>query len=66
MITLERAKKLQIGEILVDSQGKRWKVNGRVKTWKTRPEQVRVPVKHGLYSHDYITEHELSIVTLED
>ena len=34
MITLEEAKNLRYGEILIDPQGKRWKVNGEVKTWK--------------------------------
>jgi hypothetical protein len=52
MITLEEAKKLQYGEILLDDRGKRWKVSGMVKTWKRDSARIRVPLKHGLYSHD--------------
>lgn len=34
----------------------RWRANGVVQTWKTRPDDIRLPVKHGLYAYDYI-EH---------
>lgn len=27
------------------------KVNGRPKTWKTRPDDVSVPIKYGLYEY---------------
>ena len=29
--------------------------NGRTQTWKTRPDDFRVPIKHGLYSYGEIT-----------
>lgn len=29
--------------------------NGATKTWKTRPDEFKVPVKHGLYTTFYIT-----------
>ena len=71
MITLEQAKNLKRGEILhhvrnVNSDGsaQRWKVNGIPKTWKTQPNRVKVPVKYGLYTYDYITERDLHIVNL--
>jgi hypothetical protein len=32
------------------------RLNGKLKTWKTRPEQFRQPVKEGLYNGFYITE----------
>ena len=35
----------------------RVRVNGRCKTWKTRPEEFRLPIKHGLYSHGQIDHH---------
>lgn len=54
MITLEEAKQLRHREVLVDQWGKRWYVNGAVKTWKRDPSRIRVPLKHGLYSYDYI------------
>lgn len=31
-----------------------WRRNGATKTWKTRPNEFRVPVKYGLYSYGYI------------
>ena len=31
-----------------------WRVNGRVKTWKTRPDDFEVPLKHGLYDYTYL------------
>lgn len=71
MITLEQAKKLQSGQILyhafnknADGTPQRWKVNGKVKTWKTMPDRVQVPLKHGLYAYDYLTESDLGLVNL--
>lgn len=60
MITLAEAQALKHGEILHDSNGRRWKVNGAVKLWKTMPERVRVPLKHGLYGYDVITEADFT------
>ena len=45
-------QKFRYGEILIDPRGKRWKVNGEVKTWKRDKSRIRVPLKHGLYSYD--------------
>jgi hypothetical protein len=60
VITLEEAFKLEHGDILLDGRGKRWKVNGQVKTWKTMPHRIRVPLKHGLYAYDALTEVDFS------
>ena len=35
----------------------KWKANGKCKTWKTRPKEFKLPIKHGLYDYGYIT-HE--------
>ena len=35
----------------------RCRVNGQCKTWKTRPEEFRLPVKHGLRDCFYIENH---------
>jgi len=38
--------------------------NGSTKTWKTRPEEFKIPVKYGLYEHGYIDQnncHEWTI-----
>lgn len=74
MITLEQAKKLKIGQILFhtihknadNKTAQRWRVNGLVKTWKTRPNEIRIPVKHGYYDYDYITQNDLDLVSLQE
>ena len=35
----------------------RCRPSGRCQTWKTRPEEFRLPVKHGLYESSAITQH---------
>jgi len=32
--------------------------NGAVKTWKTRPNDFRLPVKRGLWDYGYITHDD--------
>lgn len=59
MITLAEAKALRYGEILISTRdGKRWKVNGEVKTWKRDASRIRVPLKHGLYVYDALTDSD--------
>ena len=72
-MTLKQAKNLTPGTILyhvttrnADGTAQRWKVNGKVQTWKRSPERVRIPVKHGLYSYDQITTEYLDQVELFD
>jgi len=66
MITLEQAKNLKHGDVLIAvKDSKRWRVSGAVKTWKRDASRVQVPLKHGLYRHDYLTEQYLNDVTLE-
>jgi len=62
MISLEQAKALALGDILhetgyfnADGTCRRWRVNGRVRTWKRDASRVHVPIKHGLYSYDALT-----------
>jgi len=73
MITLEQAKNLKHGDILYhvtnrnyDGSPQRWRVNGKVKTWKRSPEKVQVPIKYGLYSYDYLDEYSLDLVCLRE
>lgn len=68
-MTLAEAKSLVPGDILhhvnhrnADGSPQRWKVNGKVKTWKKDPSRVYVPVKMGLYAYDYVDEHSLDLV----
>ena len=62
-ITLEQAKALQPGDLVntpayknADGSVQRWRVSGKVKVWKTRPDDVRVPIKHGMYDNSYLTD----------
>ena len=71
MITLEQAKNLKHGDILhhmtnknADGTPQRWRVNGMVKLWKRDPNRIQVPLKHGLYGYDYLTQDELNLVEL--
>jgi hypothetical protein len=44
--------------------GKQVRQNGKVKLWKTRPTEFKIPVKYGLYEYFYITQdnaHEWEI-----
>lgn len=71
-ITLEEAKNLAIGQTIycnqyrnADGSPQRWRVNGKVKTWKRTPSRVQVPLKHGLYAYGYLTESNLDFFEIE-
>lgn len=71
VLTIEQAKALRHGQILhhwkqknADGTPLRVCVNGKVQTWKTRPDECRIPVKRGLYSYGAITHRELEYWTL--
>src|SRR6266852_5791902 len=34
-----------------------WRSNGAMKTWKTRPRDFQLPVKHGLYNYGYVADY---------
>ena len=62
MITKEIAKLSHSGQTYhhvssknSDGTPTRCRVNGRCKVWKTRPDDFRLPVKHGLRDCFYIT-----------
>lgn len=61
-MTIEQAKCLVRGQILHYEFGKnadgtcmRFKVNGKVKLWKSAPHLVKVPLKRGLKEYGYIS-----------
>ena len=65
-LTLEKAKNLKFGDILnpvgyfnADGTPQRFKVIGKVKTWKTMPNRVEVPLKRGMYEFLHVTESDL-------
>ena len=73
MITLDQAKQLKHRDILyhvtnrnADNTPQRWKVNGKVKTWKRDINRIEIPLKHGLYSYDYLTQDDLNFVCLTE
>jgi len=73
MISLKQAKELRHGTIIyhmkrmnVDGSPERWAVNGKVKTWKTRPHEIQVPLKHGLWSFDYLSQENLDEFALTE
>lgn len=41
-----------------------WRRNGKTKTWVTRPDEFRIPVKYGLYAYDYIDETNGSLAPI--
>ena len=43
----------------------RWRVSGRCKTWKTRPDEFEVPIKHGLRTSTYLTHRNADQFHLE-
>ena len=62
MITKQTAVDSYHGQIFhhesltnADGTPLRCRVNGQCKVWKTRPDDFRLPVKHGLYQCFYIT-----------
>lgn len=63
-LTAEMAKHLPYRKVLAvtgrynaDGTCMRWRVNGAVKLWKTRPNEFRIPIKYGLNGgYDYITQ----------
>ena len=62
-MNLSQAKKLKSGDRLehktlknADGTALRARVNGAVKTWKTLPNRIKVPMKHGLKNCFYLTD----------
>lgn len=63
-LTYEEAVSLKHGDILhhyhdrnADGTPLRVRVSGRCQTWKTRPDDFRLPVTHGLRGYGEITHH---------
>ena len=44
----------------------RWRRNGMTKTWKTRPGEFRIPIKHGLRAYSYLTHDNAHEFHLEE
>lgn len=64
MLTKDEAVALHLNDTLVHATKKdsrkqpmKVRVSGKTKTWKTRPDDFKVPVKYGLYQSGYIEPH---------
>lgn len=62
MITKDDAMQARSGQIFFhatarnrDKSALRARVTGRCITWKTRPDDFKLPVKHSMYNSFYIT-----------
>lgn len=73
MITKEIAVALHHGKTLyhvsmknADKSALRVRVNGNCQTWKTRPAEFKLPIKHGMYQYGYITEKNGNEWTTEE
>lgn len=44
---------------------KKWRVNGKCKTWKTRPDEFKLPIKHGLWTYGYLTHENAHLFDLD-
>jgi len=63
MITKQIALQLKPGTILLHKSEKqgggapyRVRVTGQVRVWVKRPDDFRIPVKHGLYTNGEVTQ----------
>lgn len=73
MLTYEDVKELEKGQTIyhalhknVDETPQRWRVNGKVKTWKTDPYRIEVPIKRGLYETDYLSNLNMDEFSLNE
>lgn len=55
-----------IGEYDSNGQASKARVTGKVITWKTRPNDYRVPIKRGLYDSGYLTPSNAERFTLTE
>lgn len=65
-MTFEQAKQLFLGQVIhhkilknADKTPLRARVNGQIKLWKTRPNEIKIPMKHGLRDCFYLTQDNL-------
>ena len=43
----------------------KWRANGKCQTWKTRPNEFKLPIKHGLHEYGYITHENAHLFKVE-
>lgn len=57
-MTLDEAKQLCQGEILIDVYGDKWKIL-KITTWKRSPNKILISCRFGLYKYNKFDEHDL-------
>jgi hypothetical protein len=63
-MTVREATEIAVGQHQVyhniftnaDGTPQRWRINGRIKLWKKRPD-FRIPIKRGLREYGYLTDY---------
>ena len=72
-MTFDEAKSLEVGQIVycntftnADGTACRWKINGKVKTWKRDETRIQIPVKRGMYQYGYIDETNFGCFSLTE
>lgn len=58
MLSIDQIKALKVGDRVIDTADKRWKINGK----NQRKLSIKIPVKHGLYDYGYITDDNLHLI----
>lgn len=69
MITREQAiseslSEIHFGTCTNKESVTKFRRNGRTITWKTRPEDFKVPIKNGLYKYGYLTRDNAAMFHL--
>ena len=72
-MNIQEAKRLKYHQTIyekgaynADGTPMRWRINGKLLTWKTQPNRIKIPLAHGLYEHTYLTEHNLEHFTIKE
>ena len=72
-MTLQQALKLRLGQTVyhkdlknADGSAQRFRVNGKVRTWKRDASRVEIPYKRGLWEYGYFTASNLEEFDVEE
>lgn len=73
LVSFVQARRLHYGDELyhkylknADGSAQRWRVTGMPKTWKTRPGEIRVPLKRGMSEYGVLDQYNLNDFTLRE
>lgn len=69
MVTKEQAiegGRFHRGNNCTPKRQENWRSNGKCKTWKTRPDEFRLPIKFGMYGYGYLTQDNAHEFHCED